>query len=288
MSSSYFHQDFPRDSTTKNVANIASDQDLGIDTDSEPHFYSNHIHKIRSDQDGFQRLHGELNSPIPPLGLDSELFPQGVSLPKQLFVVDQSTHHPKEKSPIEGSAALLGSPDCLNHETESKGKEPKYNGVNLIIPSFNLQHLALWEAAHFSGIPDIRSHSASSAAFTRGIVILQAESEANQQLLKEKNAELENHIKELTKKVVELQQNNFSLTSELEIYTKSIRKKENAEVEPTQISHGSSGLNDEDYVLCETENIKEKYDDSESRIIATGTLIENYVKSCDNNHSSRR
>jgi hypothetical protein len=273
--------------------NTASDQDLGIRSHLPSH--RSQLPKYSSDFDGLERLYGDFSPPIPPLGLDGgDLLPEGISLPKQLFITaTQAHHHQRLLSQATTSSPSLSVPETVPPSRDTPGlplrdaPEPtnlletpessvkmasstlsdSSQSVFFLMPSFDVQHLAIWESAYFSGIPTLKSFASPSAAFTRGILASRTEACISQTNLLERNEELETMVKELSHQVSLLQQrHSLGSSSSTHGHHQSSRGFDDFE------------MLDGDEIFGPTPEEKEEQEqDSECRIISTGTLFEDYI-----------
>jgi hypothetical protein len=286
---SYHHSAVPH-SHSRPRGNTASDQDLGIHTRLPSH--RSQLPKNSSDFDGLERLYGDFSPPIPPLGLDGgELVPEGISLPKQLFVTASQAHQFYQRTT---SASAPASSSSSAQETPSAGppqrsdREPppsdtppessaktapsalppdeSQQSVFFLMPSFDVQHLAIWESAYFSGVPTLKSFASPSAAFTKGILASRNEACASQAALLEWNEELKTKVNELSHQISLLQQRHSSSSS-------------------TAPGHHQSSKGFDDFEMLDGDEIfgsppsgeEEEAGESESRIISTGMLFEDYI-----------
>lgn len=260
-----YHSALPSKSRPR--SNTASDQDLGIRSHLPSH--RSHLPRYSSDFDGLERLYGDFSPPIAPLGLDGgDLLPEGISLPKQLFIKASQAHqlHQRPSSVPEGSHGTLradGEPLPLSETPESPAKirastlTDESQAVFFLLPSFDLQNLAIWESAYFSGIPTLKSFTSPSAAFTRGILASRNEVFVNHADLLQRNKELETRVAELHHQISLLQQHHSSINSSTH-------------------DHHQSSKGFDDFDMLEGDDLYEA-EDSESRIIFTGTLFEDYI-----------
>jgi hypothetical protein len=306
--------------------NTASDHDLGIHRAPQLPSYRSQIPKSSSDYEGLQRLYGDVAHSVPPLGLDGDIMLEGISLPKQLFItaaaVGQQAHLKPSRTPSSSSSLLassgtrrLSDPPPLSTssplpngaaptgapESTAEGNEPPplspplTDEVFFLMPCFEVQHLAVWESAYFSGIPSLKSFSAPSAAFTRGMVSSWSEICTDRADLLKRNEQLERKVKELSLQLAHQQHENYLIETELSTYSQRmgshsqparrrsgpgpIHQARQQQQAQSQVATTTTSDEDEGYVLFEDEMSAGTADaeDTESRIISTALLIEDYI-----------
>lgn len=274
--------------------NVASDADLGIHSHKSAH--RSHL-PHPSESSAFERLYGDFIPPVPPLGLDGELTPEGISLPRQLFVTASSSQKRlslsavDEKTPRDlSSSELLAessehpnphmTPDASSKFAQSLSSAPSQD-IHLLMPNFEVQHLALWEDAYFSGIPSLKSFGSSSSAFTRGIMASRIDIIKNQNRLVEQNELLEKKIDELSRQVKHLKEENELIATELSTFTHRIDHQSSS---TSQFPDEAPSFNSDDFTVDDDfvvfKNVEKSDEtDSMSRIISTGHLLEDYIPS---------
>jgi len=164
----------------------------------------------------------------------------GTSIPRQLFVPHVLAQHAPLDTSIRRSDSLSMHDHCEIAPSPVCGVLPSSEtkrSVYLLTPSIDIQCLALWESAHYSGIPKARTFASASNAYTRG---------------------LEAMLSEMCNK-------NKALEETIEKQDCEIRK-----------LHQQLHADDEEYVMFPS-GVNSRDDSGECRIISTGTLIEDYM-----------
>jgi hypothetical protein len=218
------------------------------------------------------------------LGASSSDLESDLAAPRQLFVLDLPTpggsvsasklHWDAHTAPA-GSTSSAGMAASLGCKREGKSTGTAHRPSVLISPSFDIQSLAVWEGVHFSGIPLSHTYSASSSSFSRGLEALYREEKQRGEDLEDKVRQQEAAMRVMQEELREAKQRVLQLQAD--VSAAAARSK----------SGGSSRDGDsdgEDYVVFGESEKKlftcvEDEDGEQCRIISTGSLIENYMKS---------
>lgn len=266
--------------------NTAYDRDFG-GTDREAPVHSNEADGCEGggpssvEQARLKRIFGE---GVPQLssedGDSSGMTP--LPEPTQLFFVVAGSEENEKGGPKEQNCAIGPSSPSVQQDADGSSGQSNLHGddlsansqrpIHLLVPSADIQSLAIWEAVHFKGIPLARTFASSSSAYTQGLEALSRENEVENQKLKELLHIKEAELREITAQLKEKRREVLRLEAEIDTY--SVR-----ETEPINAITTESDEDDGFVVFGEPE--KELFTcvegEENGRIISTGFLIENYM-----------